>query len=255
MSLNEYLQLADAIHKNVINNVAFMSAGQIESQMIELEKYIRKIQSVSLRILHIYQSCKRATLTYKNISDNYDPYPDNDEWTQTYKERQIIRPIKDAPQINANILESPEDVPNMTISWIRSLNQFAFRLNGVLFRGNIGEILHKHDMKSAARIYTCKKPQCKNYLNGRCKKYHDPLLYSGSTDIRNFINSSWIYTRDPPKKGNLMMRHFGDRNDLMHKIRIINNPSMVNMFMGQVIHDILVALVLDATKKESERGD
>lgn len=177
-----------------------------------------------------------------------------------------------APDINCpvQIVDDISDIPNMCMYWVKDINQYAFKINNVIFRGNIGNIYQSKIIKSnkmANQIINCNySNMCKTVLGGKlCKYYHDPVdlqqllnnklisqqLYNTYMHKhRNFSNSSWIYTDMPQSANNIYMRHFGSRNTLKYEIDMLSlnitqkNINTIKTFIHQCMHDILVALCL-----------
>jgi hypothetical protein len=164
------------------------------------------------------------------------------------------------------------ELPKCDLHWVKNINQFAVNINGVIFRGNVGNIYNKNTIQSNAntdQTIICKnKNKCKTLLNGKmCKFYHDPLdlvhlLYKQKitqeifdvykSQNRNFINTTWVYTDLPCNKKNINMRHFGSRDLLSNEFELmkINNTNinnhMISNYQHQTIHDILVILGLNS---------
>lgn len=161
-----------------------------------------------------------------------------------------------APKVKLPViqLENIDQVPDMPLFWIKNINQFAFKLNGVLFRGNIGNI----STAPCKRVKICEhRNQCVVLLEGKiCDNYHDPIdlnkllrqrlisgrLYKKYINLsRNFSNVSWLYTPYPINKKNYYMRHFGSREILRQELdkKYLFD---IETYGHQCIHDILVYL-------------
>ena len=141
-------------------------------------------------------------------------------------------------------------LPDNPIYMIEELNQYAIKINGILYRGNIGNIYNKlsiidsknhksndckSDEKKINQTIICKhgnKCYCLLHKPNICNFYHDILdvynLYKKSvislekynlykTTTKNFINTSWLYT----KTHNKNTRHFGSNENLLSKIKIL----------------------------------
>jgi len=70
--------------------------------------------------------------------------------------------------------------------YVEPLKQFAFKLGGRLFYGNIGDIYT--EKTSPLSAVPCNFGAKCNKI-GTCTFYHDPLI-TGKPDIRNFVESS-----------------------------------------------------------------
>ncbi len=124
------------------------------------------------------------------------------------------------------------------IYYVESAKHFAFILGGKLFHGNIGLVYT--DERSPEKIKNCK------YTNhcvkqNSCNYYHDPFTFHGSTDKRNFIASSWLYS---PESGNrARSRRFGSVNNLDKDI-VDMSKEEITRFYDQSTHDLLCSLLL-----------
>jgi hypothetical protein len=175
--------------------------------------------------------------------------------------------------VNAKIVNDISEIPNIPLYWVSNINQFAVHINGVIFRGNIGNIYSKnsiasHKDKPTNQIIICKHGnKCTKLLSvEQCPFYHDPfdllqLVKCGeiSEDVfesykklnRNYINTSWIHTDMPYNKNNAQMRKFGSRNMLRYELELIkfsNAPHDeldIKNFRHQCMHDFLVVLGLN----------
>lgn len=125
--------------------------------------------------------------------------------------------------------------------YVTTAEHFAFYLAGQLFHGNIGVIYT--DEKSPVKIKDCKfANEC--IKKGRCDYYHDPLIFSGYTDKRNFIASSWLYS--PPNsqyKNKTRSRRFGSLEHLDMDI-VDLQADEARRFYDQTMHDVLCSLLL-----------
>lgn len=125
--------------------------------------------------------------------------------------------------------------------YIKSSNHFAFRLAGKLFHGNIGVIYTEE--RSPVKIKNCRfANQC--IKKNSCDYYHDPVKFSGSTDHRNFIASSWLYSpRDSQFKNKTRSRRFGSRANLDMDILDLQEDE-TSRFHDQTMHDLLCSMLL-----------
>jgi hypothetical protein len=183
----------------------------------------------------------------------------------------VSKPLTSDIPINVKIVNHISDVPNTQLYWVADLNQYVIHINGVIFRGNIGNIYNKNHVKKNKIIHQiaiCKHGNsCRSVLNGEiCKFYHDPMdlfhlmkikkITTRLFDLykklyRNFLNTSWIYTELPRNKHNNLMRHFGSRNTLKHEFDLIKinnvnvNEENIDNFRHQCMHDFLIVLGLN----------
>jgi hypothetical protein len=229
------------------------------SELLELEQHVRFVYMKASNISNI---CNNKLLINDKQQNSW--YSDHIMLTtpHTYKDiaHNITIPTKQVNDIS--------DVPNTQLYWVKNINQFAIRINGVLFRGNIGNIYNQSHIKknkpTNQTIICCNANKCKYMLAGKlCQFYHDPSdllillktskiseetynIYKSHT--RNFMNTSWIYTDLQNASNNIMMRHFGSKNTLKHEFDLIKinnsnvNKTIINNYRHQTMHDILVVL-------------
>lgn len=251
-----------------------MTHNQVDAELCKLEDFIRQIQTVSFKIASIYNSCKKIN-KHNSKNDQFVPIikkkhkkhkknkdnavPPKDTFNSNIVDSEssnapnillLDKPesclyngnIEVAPniKINAKIVDFVSDIPNTNIFWVNSLEQFAIKINGVVFNGNIGEIFTKSQTKYNVEK-CCRNNNCKN-LSG-CKYYHSNVI---PRQNRNWISSSWIYSKDIISNANFNMRHFGNRSTLstdLHSIKTtIRVGDIVEKYKDQTIHDILVML-------------
>lgn len=127
---------------------------------------------------------------------------------------------------------------NGELYYVLSAEHFAVCISGHLFHGNIGEIFT--DNKQITKIKDCKYVQsCSKHNN--CNYYHNPMLFSGSHDIRNYVNNSWAYYQFNNKtvKG----RPFGNRSTLDLDLRYTTKEDSQKIY-DQTMHDILCSIIL-----------
>jgi hypothetical protein len=129
--------------------------------------------------------------------------------------------------------------------YVESLGQFAFRLAGTVFRGNIGT-LFTDNSESHTKVKDCK--YSKTCLKGNtCDYYHDPVLTYGSTDRRNFIASGFTYIAPEHRRNRHIGRRFGSLPNL--DTDIVNvDPEEIQKYQDMTMHDILCSLLLASTQ-------
>lgn len=131
------------------------------------------------------------------------------------------------------------------IYYVTGSDHFAFKIAGYMFHGNIGivytESREPEKIKDCKYVGTCAKEHC--------SYYHDPAIFDGSRDKRNFIASSFLYA-DPhsPYKNLSRSRRFGSREHLDTDINVLTDDER-SRFYDQSMHDFLCALLLKNTGK------
>jgi hypothetical protein len=253
-TLQQYLDCADKIHSEIVLNHHIHRTRHVKNSLYELESFIKQIQSVSCRIAQIYNSCKsvynenavvyRAPISLQPV----DALLEKDNWVDLIrKSRNIGHNIRLAPNISvrAFTVDNIDGIPNSPLYWVKSLNQFAIRVNGVVFRGNIGNIYGKGECVSG--VARCKHANaCPQLLAGKkCKFYHDiseltkckkipaPTIEIYKSQYRNFAH------RNPT--------HVGGRNTLktdldLCKLKGIDGVKWIDSYKSQMFHDFLVVM-------------
>lgn len=272
ITLKQFLEKADNIHDEIINKTDFLNTTKTKNRLYELESYIKQIQTISHRMAQIYNVCKdkleNGFVIHRGVTlKNVDPFPEKNNWSYMTKipnkESKLLAPNI---QVNVKQVKTIDEIPNTPLYWVSSLNQFALHVNGVIFRGNIGNIFVKNprDSTNGHCIKKCKhKNKCTFLLAGkRCRFFHDPYdvykLYvqkkitKETLSIykilyRNYNSSSWIYTDDTPKKKNQMMRFVGNRNTLNNEIDMFRfqDKKWVENYQSQMFHDFLVLMAIN----------
>lgn len=274
ITLGQYLACADKIHADIVSKSQVRPARKVKNKLYELESYIKQIQSVSCRIAQIYNACKYAyhkdNVLYREPSalSVLDTFPNKEDWTVLGRQTAPDHKLFVAPQIpiNALAVNEAEEVPNAPLYWIRSLNQFATKINGVLLRGNIGNIYVRphHGAQAPLTTVACKHANtCPTLLSGkRCSFYHDVrdlrILHAENkitdetmamyiTIYRNFSNASWIYTDATRTSKNEAMRFIGNRNTLKNDLDVARTRNLmwVDTYKSQAFHDLLVVMAIN----------
>lgn len=156
-----------------------------------------------------------------------------------------------APNIHTHVhfTQSIDYIPNTPIYWVKNLNQFAIKINNVVFRGNIGNIL---ECKSVYHNVPCKYGKdCVDFRNNKCRFFHDPIEDDyGKLLIRNFVQNNFLYSEKRSNKTKHMI-HFGSRDNLCLELTLlkqyIRNKKFQDepkRFLDQTMHNILVCLAL-----------
>ena len=129
--------------------------------------------------------------------------------------------------------------------FIPQSGHFAARIGPSVFNANIAKIYTSDHERPPVRVKECRRTRCAQRGDApRCRYYHDPRHYVGSTDVRNFIADSWLYlsalSRYNTRYGS---RRFGSREYLAADLREISAPD-ARRYVDQVSHDLLCALIL-----------
>ena len=271
ITLRDFLSKADKIHRDIFSNPFNLGYNNIKSQLYELEGFVKQIQSISLRIAKIYNICKNK-ITINNLIYNrslklesINPFPGQNDW-KTMNKNQTADTKLLAPNISVYAKEVPyaTDIPNTELFWLKDFKQFAIQINGIILKGNIGNIFSRGE--DPINILNCKELHCDKLLSNNicdpCNYYHHPeqlvLLYKKNkltfdtlefylNRPKNFDKNSFLYCNKPICKKNIRLRHFGNRETLVQDLELnyLRNKESVENFKEQVFHDILILMAIN----------
>ena len=252
-TLQQYLDCADKIHSEIVINQHVHRTRHVKNSLYELESFIKQIQSVSCRIAQIYNACKsmyneNAVVYREPISlQPVDALLEKDNWVDLIRKSGNIEPLRLAPNIpvRACPVDTIECVPNMPLYWVKSLNQFAIRVNGILFRGNIGNVHGKGEY--SAGVVRCRHANsCLQLLAGKkCKFYHDINDLTKSKKIP--ATTLEIYKNLHRNFAHRNFAHVGGRNTLktdleLCKLNGVDGVKWIEPYRSQMFHDFLVVM-------------
>ena len=273
LTLKQIIEKVDDIHIQVNKLDIVMNFNKIKAYLLELKNLEKQIGAVYMKVSNISHICCNKKNTCIDVKNTNETYSDND-WTYLNRINtpySLSKNIANNIAINVKIVKNINEIPNTPLYWVSELNQFAFHINGVILRGNIGNIYNQTHIKSNVStnqtIICNHRNECKNLqMDKVCKFYHDPIELLRALDekiitketfikykslSRNFINTSWLYTDLPHHKKNIMMRHFGSKNTLKHEFDLMKisnskiNEMLIDNYRQQTIHDLLVILGLN----------
>lgn len=273
LTLKQIIEKVDDIHIQVNKLDIVMNFNKIKAYLLELKNLEKQIGAVYMKVSNISHICCNKKNTCIDVKNTNETYSDND-WTYLNRINtpySLSKNIANNIAINVKIVKNINEIPNTPLYWVSELNQFAFHINGVILRGNIGNIYNQTHIKSNVStnqtIICNHRNECKNLqMDKVCKFYHDPIELLSALDekiitketfikykslSRNFINTSWLYTDLPHHKKNIMMRHFGSKNTLKHEFDLMKisnskiNEMLIDNYRQQTIHDLLVILGLN----------
>ncbi len=206
------------------------------------------------------------------IRSNYKKFKQINEKNDTNNNIQNNLITKEVNVLKLTDFIDKKDELYTKINWIPEINQYYLKINNLVLRGNIGNIYDKkilqNDKINAHQVVICKYGNfCQDILRERyCKFYHDPLeLYDlkvcGKISegyyqkhiqkyVRNFSNTSWLYSSNKPPFVSENIRNIGSKSTLEHDLSIIKHSSykykryIIENMKHQVIHDILILLIL-----------
>lgn len=152
-------------------------------------------------------------------------------------------PITDNLSLLAIVVSHWRELKNMRdgiLYYVSLADNFAIKINGNLYYGNIGNILTNES--NPTKIKGCKfGKECSKH---KCSYYHDPLVSSDSSDRRNYVANSWLYSPPDDKARNKKkMRKFGSLKNLEIDLHLLKKDD-VDKFASQTMHDLLCSLLL-----------
>lgn len=246
-TLEQFMKLADDTETFIQKYAIGVNLRLLEEKILKLQSSIRTIQAVAVRLANVSNVCtkiKRARSKIEDIPKFIDPYPKTGDYTVLRtlyaKDTQAITKRTKLPVVR---VESPEDIPVHPLYYIEKFKQFAINVNGVILRGNIGNIEDYQGHKTARCEYgSC----CKSLQN--CKYYHDPTDYKDNyvEQVRNFTVGSFIFTRNNNPK-TYYARHIGSLDTLEQDIAKLKTRQFrdeINTRQDQLMHDLLILMVL-----------
>lgn len=276
LTLKQIIEKIDNIHYEIDKLDISTNYIKIKSYIIELQNLEKQIGILFMKVSNVINICSN-----KNSLIKLDKQERSNTSDWTYLNRIVSKYIPSKTianniDINVKIVKNIDEIPNVPIYWVENINQFAVHINGVILRGNIGNIYtKKHIQKNVDVNQTiiCRNGNaCKNLTEEKngivklCKFYHDPMdLLEAFKEkkisletftkykilTRNYINTSWIYTELQHHNKNIMMRHFGSKNTLKHELELMKidnsniNKIIIDNYRQQTMHDILVIMGLN----------
>lgn len=277
-NLHQLIIRSDEIHEIFAQGFAFEDLGKMTKECEELKKIVEitqqvtaMIQSNLTKVTSLFaMRCNgfRSMLEIVDDVNHLESDRDFNPIISTSKMKSLITPNSNheivAPNISIPVIRinSLADLPNSNLYYIKSIGEFAIKINGCMFKGNIGNIInnssHYKNNKANRKIVTdCFYGDKCTFLNkGTCDFYHDPLDYNDFTEntlnhrkkhnihTRNFLSQSWLYTSEAFSPKNKHLRHIGDKDELSSDIYLINK-SEKRRRQSQTMHDILIALSID----------
>lgn len=120
--------------------------------------------------------------------------------------------------------------------YISTWDHFALRINGHLFHGNIGVIYDRPS--DSIKTADCKYKNCRH--RATCAYYHDPSIFPGSNERRNYYNAALTYSPSDSPRGRSM--HFGSFSNIENDINHVDATS-ASMMRDHTMHDLLCAMI------------
>lgn len=259
ITLREYLKLADDSHEYIDKFCIALSVDKLESKIQELQASIKNIQSVAKRMAdvsniatRILNRKKASTRTYAKPNKVIDPYPtefDHATLRTIYPEKNIE--IVDGINIPIKTVNALSEIPVTNIYYVENIKQYAINVNGIILKGNLGNLVEYQTENSARCEYGV---ECKSFKkNIKCTYYHDPEDFIKHDlpvpDIpRSFTIGSWLYSKNRNPR-TYFTRHLGSKDRLiydLHNLKKVQYREEISNREGQLIHDLLIYLILNS---------
>lgn len=256
-SLQDYLNQADQIMDYMEKYFIVLNVKQIEEKITELQSSIKTIQTVAYKLANTSNLITRA-LRKKHMDRNefhkpidvIDPKPNDSslgilQVLNPLESKEIIKGVS----IPITIVDKLQDIPTAKIYYIKEFKQYAMNINGVVIRGNIGNIV---EYQSEHSTYCDYGIYCKSLKNNKtCNYYHDPTDY---IDLKipvpnikkNFTVGSWLYSQTKTPRTHYT-RHIGSYDKLAHDLNTIKKTQFREELQNrecQLMHDLLIYMIL-----------
>lgn len=284
-SLREYLKQADLVHEFMEKFAIALSPKQLEEKITELQVSIKSLQAVSKRIaditniamrLYKHKTIKRVTaLSNKSIildksnttvdksitldksnttkpNKFLDPYPtmeDHGTLRTLYPEEK--KAVVGDLFIPIRTVSNTSEIPVSNLYYVDSLKQYAINVNGIIIKGELGNIVDYKTKNSNRCEYGT---ECKSFNKDKgCSYYHPPEDYIKNkkpvqTTDRNFTAGSWIYSKTKTPK-TYFCRHMGSKDRVMYDLNTLKKVQYREEIFnreGQLVHDLLIYLILNS---------
>ena len=252
-TVREYLELSDSIHTYLDNYSAVIPISQLEEKILELQSSIKILQAVSIKLAEVSNIATILKKKKSGLKNNkvIDPKPtENDHATLRTMFPANVKSITNNISLPVKIVDNINEIPISNIYYVEALKQFAVNINGIIVRGNVGNIIKYTGKNTAICEYGNKCKQLKNKTN--CEYYHDPKDYIDNNIpidepiIRNFTPGSWFYSSNKNCK-TYFTRHVGTLDNLEKDIADLKKLQFldeVNTREHQLMHDLLIYMIL-----------
>jgi hypothetical protein len=259
ITLREYLNSAEELHAHAEKYCLITDIEKLEANVIQLQTNIRNIQAVAKRLADVSNvinrlvSCKKTmTRNIYNYKQIVDPYPTANDHAMlqvmhctSENSREIVKSIR----ILTKTVDLLEDIPISPLYYVKSIEQYAFNINGITISGNLANIVDYPHEQSARCEYGIK---CKSFTKKvQCKYYHDyndwlKLKLPVPEQTRSFTRGSFLYTNSK-KPSCYFTRHIGNKETILQDLAMMKSRQYldeINNREGQLIHDLLIYLIL-----------
>jgi hypothetical protein len=173
----------------------------------------------------------------------FEPSTSREVIADSAQMREINIPISARMHLRAIEILTPAQIrADGILYFIRRTNRFVVRIAGCILQGNIGTVYVGN--VTPRKIHDCSVRQCGITS---CDFYHNPATFPGSTDIRNFAASSWVYHHKDSDRGrpsNHKSRKLSSRASLDEDISTVTNADLA-YYNEQFMHDLLCCILMN----------
>ena len=255
-TLRSYLQQADDVHEYLEKYCISLSADQIEEKVRELQASIKTLQSVSYQLANISNIANRVVHNKRKHKEKntkfIDPYPTEYDIgvlrslnpVSTYE---IVKGIN----IPIKLVQTSSEIPVCNLYYVADIKQFAINIEGIVIRGNLGNI---SDYKAEGTAFCEYGTDCNSFKSKTdCPYYHDPTDFIKHglpvpDKIKNFTTGSWIYSKKKNPR-TYFTRHIGSKDRLIvdiNTLKLVQFREEVLNRESQLIHDLIIYMALNS---------
>lgn len=190
LTLGKILRHAEITRQKIYDDSSI--ADECINDLFFMKSYIDRLQNILHRANNIYTECSSKIINCDKSKDNKLELAPG----ITIKDSDIVR------------VKNISEVKNTKLYFVENINQFSIRINNIVFRGNIGNIVDDRIKTKACSF----QELCKN---NDCAFYHDPIK-TGKFEIQNFSNENFIYNKNIVTRRNSNMLQIGSRDSLIN---------------------------------------
>lgn len=229
-SIDDLVAVARDTSSLLRRKIDSVALGELKAKTIQLQALCLYLKNTYEFVNTIYEDCRaRIEDALSDISYPQSlPSTIRDFATKPHEQKlisEIALPVEHVKYIDM--------IPDTPLYYVEQDKCFAIKINGLVIRGNLGEISDNPTKSVACRSHA-------RHPADQCDFYHEG-------DLRNFKTFSWVYTADELDKKNKNMRHIGNKKTLLFDINRLAMPDLLNEYKlreAQLMHDMLILATL-----------
>lgn len=236
-----YVDKANILLKKIIECGVCLPQETIKNDLDTLYSDIRTLQTLSGRLAYIANIYIKFLKDKKELISTLPKKNDHISLLSHLKNKTIINENGIEIKIQAETVDNIHDIPSSKLYYVKSLDEYAVNINGLIIKGNLLNIMNKPSVNSKL----CeKREKCKDIKT--CSYYHPPEDYIRNDlpldpSPRNVSPINWLYDKKKP-----FTRKIGGRNTLLKDIQTYNKKE--DFRQSQLIHDILIYNILHSNQ-------